>query len=140
MDKRRDDERQSPSKPRGKVSRDSDTGALHLCCSVSVVPAKGAELLADSLVHNVLDVESLLQLACHCTNTCRGLLADSLQGVQGAFDVTDLCGQRVYGLHGAVQLLAASHQCVHALCTQTQSFIPYMLRSMCICAYNATLL
>lgn len=43
------------------------------------------------------------------------LLADRLQRVQGAFDVADLCGQGVYGLHGAIQLLAASHQRVHAL-------------------------
>lgn len=43
------------------------------------------------------------------------LLADRLQRVQSAFDVTDLCRQGVYRLHGAIQLLAASHQRVHAL-------------------------
>lgn len=43
------------------------------------------------------------------------LLADGLQGVQGAFDVADLRCQAVYGLHGAIQLLAAGHQRVHAL-------------------------
>lgn len=43
------------------------------------------------------------------------LLAQGLQSIQSALDVTDLCGQRVYGLHGAIQLLAAGHQSVHAL-------------------------
>lgn len=43
------------------------------------------------------------------------LLADGLQGVQGALDVADLRCQAVYGLHGAIQLLAAGHQRVHAL-------------------------
>lgn len=44
-----------------------------------------------------------------------GLFADSLQSVQGAFDVADLSSQGVYGLHGTIQLLAASHQSVHTL-------------------------
>lgn len=46
------------------------------------------------------------------------LLADCLQRVQSAFDVTDLCRQGVYRLHGAIQLLTASHQRVHALWEQ----------------------
>lgn len=47
-----------------------------------------------------------------------GLLADTLQSIQGAFDVADLCRQGVYRLHGTIQLLAASHQRVHALWQQ----------------------
>lgn len=43
------------------------------------------------------------------------LLAQGLQRVQSTLDITDLCGQCVYGLHGAIQLLAAGHQSVHAL-------------------------
>lgn len=43
------------------------------------------------------------------------LLADRLQRVQSAFNVADLRSQSVYGLHGTIQLLTASHQCVHAL-------------------------
>lgn len=43
------------------------------------------------------------------------LFADGLQGVQGSFDVADLRCQAVDGLHGAIQLLAAGHQRVHAL-------------------------
>lgn len=43
------------------------------------------------------------------------LLAEGLQRVQGALDVTDLRGQCVYGLHGSIQLFAACHQRVHAL-------------------------
>ena len=42
-------------------------------------------------------------------------LAEGLQKLQSALDVTDLSGQCVYGLHGAVQLLAARHKSVHAL-------------------------
>lgn len=54
---------------------------------------------------------------CVCTGAggVAALLADGLQGVQGAFDVADLRCQGVYGLHGAIQLLTASHQRVHAL-------------------------
>lgn len=72
------------------------------------------DLLADSLIQDVLDVGSL-QLGYVIVPGRWELLADRLQSVQGAFDVTDLCSQGVYGLHGTVQLLAASHQRVHAL-------------------------
>lgn len=43
------------------------------------------------------------------------LLANSLQGVEGALDVSDLSCKHVDGLHGAVKLLATSHQCIHSL-------------------------
>lgn len=37
------------------------------------------------------------------------LLANCLQSVKGAFDIAYLRSQVVYGLHGTIQLLAASH-------------------------------
>ena len=51
----------------------------------------------------------------------KGLLAERLEGVQGALDVADLLRQRVDGLHGAVQLLTTCHQRVHSLETQRRA-------------------
>lgn len=82
-----------------------------------VLPAAGVELFANSLVQDVLNVGSL-QLGCFFSTEQVGLLADCLQSFQGAFDVTDLCSQSVYGLHGTIQLFTTSHQCVHALWEQ----------------------
>lgn len=72
----------------------------------------GGRLRADS---NGQFVCRILSVCPACACFFAALLADGLQGVQGAFDVADLRCQAVYGLHGAIQLLAAGHQGVHAL-------------------------
>lgn len=83
-------------------------GALTLYCNVCVLPAKGLRLLASILFVDECSVESL-QVGVVFGAGGRGLLPDRFKSIQGAFDVTDLGRQCVYGLHGAIQLLTASH-------------------------------
>lgn len=84
--------------------------AVYVC----VLLAERWLYLQTASFSHVLDVGSL-RLGCVVVPDRWGLLANRLQSIKGAFDVTDLCGKAVYGLHGTIQLLAASHQCVHAL-------------------------
>lgn len=118
MNKQRDYERQSSSMPSSNVSRNPEVHLIFAAVCVCYLQKGWGYLQTASW--DVLDVGSL-QLGCVFvpqTWGCvwgGGLLADRLQSIQGAFDVTDLCSQGVNGLHGTIQLLAASHQCVHAL-------------------------
>lgn len=113
MNKRRDYERQSSSMPSNNGSRNPEEHLIFAAVCV-VLPAERWVYLQTASFSHVLDVGSL-QLRRIFVPVRWGLFADSLQSVQGAFDVTDLCSEGVYGLHGTIQLLAASHQSVHAL-------------------------
>lgn len=111
----------------------------HSACSVAVVP----RIQRCALLHCVSDVFVCVCARAQRCHLCKGdsfltqphplwptswcpvlvhvcagvavLLAQGLQRVQSTLDITDLCGQCVYGLHGAIQLLAAGHQSVHTL-------------------------
>lgn len=110
MNKRRDYERQSSSMPSSNGSRNPEVRLI--VAAVCVCYLQKGEFTC----------RQPRSVICFAAGMCFragqvGLLADGLQGIEGAFDVTDLCSQGVYGLHGTIQLLAASHQCVHTLYT-----------------------
>lgn len=100
--------------PSSNSVRTPDVHAAAVCVCAT---CRWEELLAHILSGGCCWISAAGECVCVCLYRWKELLANGFQSVQGAFDVTDLCGQGVYGLHGAVQLLTASHQRVHTLYT-----------------------